>query len=290
MILCLSVVVLPVVIAQQPQPRPRPVPTLTSEDLLTTQPKVTPPPETDKAPKDNPKTSGPDVVGAVKEQKTKPAPSPEEKERQASEREWNEKFKKAEERLKDLERRADEGELEIGRLRNLQFSPTPQEAGTGAQINARIAELAKQVSSLRDEAKTAQAEVDALKQEGEAKKYREDAGSPKKEDGSPNAEYYSSRYAELQRDLSDAESRIQVIQLRINDLNTRIRKNTGGVDAKGNSTNSSDAFAIRRLRAALQEEQERMDEARKKAEDATRKIDELRREAAGAGIPVGEAK
>ena len=269
--------------AQQTQvtSKPRQTPTLTTGDVISVQPP---------APVREDKSAQAGAPAFTAEKKSAGKQSADDKIRAAAEGNWNEQLRKAREKVRLLEREADQSELEITRQRNLQFSAQAKDAGTGTWINARVAQLSQDVSSLRAEAKAARSEVDALVKEGEAEKYQEAALSPKTADGAPNPEYYHSRQAELMTDLSDAESHIQVLQLRINDLSSRIRKNTGGVDEKGKATNSSDAFAIRRLKTALQEEQKNLAEAQDKKAEAARKIEALRQQSATAGVDPGEVR
>jgi chromosome segregation ATPase len=252
------------------QSRPRPVPTLTNEDVT-----ASPEPGETAAP----------AKGKFAKPAAQTAAAPAQSK---DESDWNDRFRKAQEKAAGLERRADGVELEIARLRNQLFDATPKDAGAGNEISARMAQMSRQLQSLREEAKQAQAEVEALKQEGKEKQYKLAEGSAKLPDGSPNLSYYQSRQAELSQELRDADQRMQVIQLRINDLNTRIRKNSGGLDEKGRTSNTSDAFAIRRLKSALQEEQKKLEEIQEKKTETTRKLEELHRQAVNAGIRPGD--
>lgn len=253
--------------AQSAPARPRP--TLTTEDVLTTP-----------APRENAP-----VQAAAKQSAKADQTDPQQ---QQKENAWNEKLREAQTRAKELERRADSVELDISKLRNQLFDAAPKDAGDNAAISTRINQLAQQLQSLRAQAAKAEAEVDALKREGEEHQFQVNEGSPKLADGRPNLKYYQARMAELRQDLNDAINRQQVIQLRLNDLNTRIRKNSGGVDEKGRASNTSDALAVRRLKIALQEEQKKMAEAQDKKAEAIRKIEDLRREAVNAGIDPGD--
>jgi chromosome segregation ATPase len=268
-ILCLLLVLLTVDAAQQPDPKPPRVSGLATESIDTIQPM---PGATAAGVKRSP--AGTETIQR--------SVSEEDERKQKAEQEWNERLSTAQDKLRELERRADNAELEITRLRNAQFSSAPKDTNTDADINARVAELAGQVRTLREQAKNAQAEVDALKHEGEEKKYKRAEGSAKLSDGSPNVSYYQSRIAELRQELSAADTRIQVIQLRINDLSTRIRKNSGG--------DGSDVFALRRLKTSLQEEQKNLAEAQAKKAEAIGKIEELRRQAALAGVSPGDLR
>ncbi len=287
--ICLCLGLMITAVAQQSPAKPRPVPTLTSEDLITIQP-VAPRPAADLSKDKSALPSATGGSGPAKNKQSKETVSPEDKEKEAAEKAWSARLTAAQNKVRELERNADQAEIEITRLRNLQFSATAKEAETGGKINTQVAELAQRVRTLRDQVITAQSEVEALKSEGEAKEYKFTQGSSTLPDGRPDPTYYQSRSAELSQDLSDADSRIEVIQLRINDLNTRIRKNTGGLDGKGNATNGSDVFAIRRLKTALQEEQKKLAEVLDKKEASAKKLEDLRREAANAGVSEGSSQ
>ncbi len=199
------------------------------------------------------------------------------KEREAAERDWNERLRQARERVKDLERRADQAELEIVRLRNIQFSPAPQDAGTSARINRQVAELSALMRRLRAEAAVAQHEVNALLEEGEIKQFKLLSLSPTTETGEPNLNYYRQRFLELDTDLRDAEARAQVMRLRANDLRRRITINSV----------TGDNFFIGRLRDQLQETQQGLELARARIATLKQQLEDLHQRAHAAGVPPG---
>lgn len=245
-----------IAVAQQP---PRPRPTMTGDQVVIPPPAATP--------------------EASKTESAKTPPTQTDRQ-DTAEQLWNEKLAKLREKVKDLERRADQAELEINRLRNFQFSAEMRDAGTNAQINARVAELTDLAAKLRAEAKAAQSEIDALLDEGEAKKYKLALLSPTTKTGEPNLDYYKSRLGELQTELHDAEARAQVMQLRMNEIRLRIN---------GNAV-SGDNFFLGRLRSELQEAQEGFDKAQARIAAAKEKLEALRREASGAGVDLRELK
>lgn len=288
--LCFGFGLLTIVVAQEAKPKPRPMPILTTEDVITKQPFGTPTREAGSEAKDKALLSASKArTSAVEKKQTAKAGQQEKAENETAENEWNEKLRAAQQKVAELKRNADSKELEISRLRNQQFSATAKDAGDSAAINARAERLASEVRNLREEAARAQAEVAVLRQEGEQKEYKIAQESATRPDGSPNAGYYESRLTILKTELSDADTAMQVIQLRINDLTLRLRKNVGGLDEKGRRTNSSDVFAIRRLKTALQEEEQKLSEAQQKRAEAARQIEELQRAAALAGVNPGNA-
>ena len=281
----LSLAVLPVLFASPAavaqQPARRPMPTMTSDDLrpaaAPAMPDAGKPADPAKPTPADPKAATPSAQEAKKDD---PAAA-----------EWNEKLAKARERVKDFERRADQSELIITRLRNTQFSAAPQDAGLSGQINARVAELTNQVRLLRAEARAAQGEVDNLLNEGAAKGYEvKSLLSPTTKTGEANLEYYRARAAELRRELSDAEQRIQVLQFRINDLNLRMRKNSGGGTDSNGKRIGGDIYFINRLREELREAQNGLELAQARITAANQQFEELRRQASLAGVPPGELR
>lgn len=247
-------------VAQQP---PRTTPTMTGDQVV-----IPPPAATPEANKE-----------ANKTESAKP-PQTQDSSQDPAEKAWNEKLGKLREKVKDLERRADQAELEINRLRNFQFSAESRDAGTNTQINARVAELTELALKLRADAKAAQSEIDVLLAEGEAKKYKIAALSPTTKTGEPNLDYYKSRLGELQTELQDAQARAQVMQLRMNEIRLRIN---------GNAV-SGDNFFLGRLRSELQEAQEGFDKARARISAVGEKLAALRQQAREAGVDLSELK
>jgi chromosome segregation ATPase len=267
------------VAAQQP-PR-RPMPTLTDETAAPVKPAPPAPADASSAaasPATDPAKPAAPAGQKAEGQNADSAQTTDEQQRELAEKDWNEKLSKARERVKDLERRADQAELEVNRLRNFQFSAEPRDAGTNAQINARVAELNELARRLRAEAKTAQEEVDALLAEGAEKNYKIAKLSPTTKTGAVNLEYYESRFAELQSELRDAMARAQVMQLRINALRFRINDNA----------RTGDNFFLGRLRGELQEAEGGLEQAQLRMAAATGQLEELRRQARAAGVPLPE--
>jgi len=244
-------------LAQQP---PRPIPTMTGEQVSVPPPAVP--------------ASNANKAESVK------TPEAQDANQDAAEKAWNENLAKLRERVKELERRADQAELEVNRLRNFLFSAEPRDAGANGKALARSAELTDLAQKLRAEAKATQREVDELLAEGEAKKYKIATLSPTTKSGDPNLDYYQSRLAELQTELNDAQARAQVMQLRINELRLRINGNSG----------SGDSFFLGRLRDELDEAQKGLEKAQTRVAAALEKLEALRKQAREAGVELSELK
>jgi chromosome segregation ATPase len=193
---------------------------------------------------------------------------------------WNERLRKAREKIRDLERRADETEMEINRLNNFLRSAEPRSAKTHNQTAAQIADLNNLLRQLRADAAVAQDEADTILAEGAARKFKVESLSRTTSTGEPNPEYFRARMVELQNELLDAELRAQVIELRINDLNRRITINSV----------TGDNFFIGRLRDELQQAERGLEQARARIDAASRQLKELREQARAAGISLDALK
>jgi DNA repair exonuclease SbcCD ATPase subunit len=249
----------------------RPAPTLTTDEIIHSRIAPPSPPPGAKAGRGD---AGPRRADDAADT------TPEQRQRRAAEREWNERLRQARERLKDLQRRADGLELQINRLRNAQFDPTrPQPPEAGGRINAQVAELTAQVRTLRAEAREAEAAVDELLAEGREKNFEVETVELEKKDGGPNRAGYRKRYAELKTELDDATARAQVLQLRINDIYWERRRNEDG-----------DNFRLNRLRAEQTETAAELERTKARIAELTQEIARLEQQAALVGIAPGELR
>jgi hypothetical protein len=192
----------------------------------------------------------------------------------AAQQDWNERLRKARDKVKEMERRLDQTELEINRLRNFVFGAEPRSAKTQNQNITRIVELGAQMCLLREKVVTAQEEAYALLEDGVAKKFKVESLTPTTPSGEPNVVYYRIRFDELQRDRRDAELRAWVMQSRINDLNRRIILSLG----------TGDNFFIGKLRDELRQAEQGVELARARHTFISRQLDELREQARAAGF------
>ena len=138
---------------------------------------------------------------------------------QAAEQDWNTRLAEARERVRHCERRADETELAATQARNHLFHG---DANALNAHNARIAEWQTFAKAYRAEARAAQETVQRLLDEGREYGFQLATLSPTLKDGAPNVEYYRSRFLSLQRDLQDAQAHAEVLQQRVNRLQTAI--------------------------------------------------------------------
>lgn len=250
--------------------RAQQMPTLTTDDVIRA--RATEPPRST--------TKQPEAKSQAAAEKSEAQLTPAEKQRRADEHLWNERLRVARERQKDLARRADQVELQITRVRNLQMDPTtPHEPSDAGRYNVEIEQLNAQVKALRESAKAAQDEVDQLLSEGEAKGYEVETVSLEKKNGRPNLAGYRKRWGELQTELRDATARAEVLQLRINQIYGERRRNEGG-----------DNFYLNRLRAERADNEAELARVRARIAELTQELAQLRAKALAAGVPPGDLR
>lgn len=251
----------------QPQ---KPIPTLTSDDVIgakSATPAVAPPAKEDqKDPSE--KAASKDAV-AVAPVKSEEGP------KKKAEKEWNERLKKAQEKLSELERRADQTELQITQLRNQLFSATARAPEMNGQLNARISELNGLRNRLRAEAQIAQQGVDALQSEGQRNSYNVAGVVLTDEKGGANVQAYQSEYDKLQNELSDAQARVEVLQIRLNSIQSEVLK-------KGNGDN----FTLNRIRQEREQTTADLNDTRNRIEELKSRLQSHRQKAAASGVSL----
>ncbi|MBI3653166.1 MAG: hypothetical protein HY231_19230 [Acidobacteria bacterium] len=238
-------------------------PVITEKELLRIAPR----------PKSEPRANLPAAAKVAVEPES--ATTAEERRRNA-EMAWSIRLRIAQERARDLERRADATELEINRLQNRLFSGEPRPSKTQVEWIANIGELTRELRRLRGEAQIARAQVEELLDEGVAAGFRAYATTTalQLQEGMSAGQYYRTRDGELKTELSDTERRAEVMQLRINDLSRRILLNSG----------SGDEFYNARLRDRKTDLEVELSALLTREEYTNRKLDELRRQARAVGI------
>ncbi len=249
-----------------------PIPTLTSEDVIGTKQVISRPPatatETSKNPSQSEKASAKDAVSTV------PVKSAEDPKKKA-EKDWNERLKKAQEKLSELERRADQTELQMTQLRNQLFSVAAKAPEANSQLNASISELSGQRNRLRAEAQNAQQEFAILQAEGRNNSYQVIEASLVNEKGEPDVLAYQAEQEKLQSELRDAQTRVEVLQIRLNSVQGEVLK-------KGNGDN----FTLNRLRQERERTITELADTRAQIEELNSKLQSHRRKAIGAGVPL----
>jgi hypothetical protein len=199
-----------------------------------------------------------------------------EERRRIAEESWSLRLRITQEKVKELERRADVTEMEINRLKNVLYSGEPRPAKTHKELIAQVESQTAELRRLRAEAQIARTELADLLNEGTAAGFRtySTATALQLGRGMSAGQYYRTRYAESKTELVDAERRADIIQLRINDLSRRILLNSG----------SGDEFYNTRLRDMKSDLELELSEELARIDAVNRKIEELRRQARAAGI------
>ena len=247
--------------SQQAQAKKR-VPMLTTEDVVRERPQ-------------NEVVQGPTAEGTkeatppagTKGAKSDGKPDPE----QAA---WRSRVERARERAKAAQRSAEEAELRVNELRNrLGSSGTAQSRN---QTAAELDQMGQRVKELRAEARDAEADLQEALDQAKGKGFTEAAGpKPVAAGGRPNEDYYKTKFAKLNEAAQDAERRMQLYEIRVRDLTSRLNNTSG------------DRFSGGQVQQQLEEAQQQFTEARDARTRAQSDLDALLEEARRAGVPPG---
>jgi chromosome segregation ATPase len=259
----------PLVLAQARAP----LPTLTTDDVVGARP-TTPAPAVP-AKEDSKKVSPADKSAVKEVASSAPAKATDDARKQA-EKDWNERLKKAQATVSELERRADQTELQITQLRNQLFSATARGPEVNSQLTTRINELSALRNRLRAQAQLAQLDVAGLEAEGQRNAYQNSEAPLTNEKGEPDAQAFRAEYDKLQSELRDAQARVEVLQFRLNRAQAEVLK-------RGNGDN----FALNRLRQERDQVTTELQETRTRIEDVKNKLQAHQQKAAAAGVPLG---
>ena len=189
---------------------------------------------------------------------------------------WREKLKAARDRAQAVEHQADQTELDITGLRNKIGDPG-QDANSRNDLVAEMDSMGKKLADLRAEQEQAKGAVSALLDEGRDHGFTEAPEAGPTKDGAPNKDYYKTKYAELQQQLSDAQKKAEIYENRIRDINARISSDSRG----------GDNFAIGKLQQEKQTAQDSLDDAQAAVEKAQQDLNDLLEQARQAGVPPG---
>jgi hypothetical protein len=191
-----------------------------------------------------------------------------------AERAWNARLKIAQGAVKELARRADLTELEINRLKNILFSAERRSTQEHKGLIADIDSLTIEMRRLRAAAAAARVVVEEILDEGQAQGFRISSASLTDTAGSSNPVFYRSRYTELQNDLIDTQSRVEVLQLRANNLRRAILLNS----------RTGDEFYNNRVRENQRDTEEELNATQARLLALRDKIAELRQQARAVGV------
>ena len=209
----------------------------------------------------------------------------------AAERDWNARLLQARERVRDLEQRSHEADLAATQSRNNIFHPDAVALNAN---NARVAELKGNARAYRAEARAAQAAVNQLLDEGREYGFQIQSLSPTLKNGEPNLEYYRSRWLALQRDWQAVQARADVLQQRVNRLQTTINTNLNMPSSGARSgtlfypnNGAADGFYLNRLRDELGGLGGDYQATQARLAILTEQLEALREEGRRVGVPPG---
>ncbi len=193
----------------------------------------------------------------------------------ADEKNWNSKLLETQEREKNLERQANQTELEIAKLKNQLRSATARTTSEQEQLMARINQLAGHVSRLKAEADVAQKETDVVMKEGASQGYKLIPPTLTNEKGEPDANSYRNESARLQTEIQDAQSAIEVLQLQLNKIRAESIQKANG-----------DKFTLNRLKGEREKIEQEVENNQKKIEEAILKLKAHQQKASGLGVSL----
>jgi hypothetical protein len=264
--------------AQQPATDRQKPPRLTTDDVRP--PAEQPPPESKED------SAKPEETGKTRAVEPKAGQPNEATKVSAEESSWRDRVNKARDRAKELQRAAEEAELQVTALRN-DLGTSGESAKYRNETAAEITRAGQRVLELRSQARDAEDDLTQLVDYGKQKAFSEaEEPKPTAEEGKPNEQYYLAQFAKLTEALQTAERRIQLYDNRIRDLSQQISTNSGGRDKSGRST-GGDSFFMLQLQKDREEAQQKLDESRAGLAKAQADLDALRDEARRAGVPPG---
>src|SRR5262249_38230010 len=192
---------------------------------------------------------------------------------------WRERIAQARDKVKSLERAADDAELKRTQLRN-DLGTSGQTAKSRNETAADLEQTGQQVADLRKQARAAAADLADLEEYGREHKFSEAAGpSQTTADGRPNEDYYPQRYQKLMEAIKDADRRTQVYDNRVKEISQHILQNGG--------KNGGDNFYAAQLQQDREDAQSKLDEAKADRVKAEADLDALLEEARRAGVAPG---
>jgi hypothetical protein len=188
---------------------------------------------------------------------------------------WRDRVEKARAKAKAAQRTAEEGELRVNELRNRlgNSGGTPKDRN---QTAAELEQMGQRLKEMRAEARAAEAELQEALGQAKGKGFTEAEGpKPVADGGGPNEDYYKTRFAKLNEAVQDAERGMQLYDLRVRDLRSRL------------TNNSADRFSTGQVQEELEAAQQKLDQARNARTKAQSDLDALLDEARRAGVSPG---
>jgi hypothetical protein len=241
------------------------VPTLTTDDVV-----VLVAPVVNKTVSDEKKT---EVIDKATKEKKDTEKKPDEKDSSKAtgvekavanpdEKLWNENLARAKEKAAQYARQADLTELEINQLRNKLSSVQPSSPEQKRETLEKIAKLSKTLSEFKESAQLSQTEVVEVISNGKDKDYKVAEPKLTNEKGEVDKEAVSEQVNKNQREVADAQARIQLLELQLNKLHSQSNQN-------------GDRYKLNQINIEREQVKQEIEKMKSKISEATAKIENL---------------
>lgn len=244
----------------------RPVPSLTTDDIV--------------SPSTSPASGSPTKAGEAEKGTAGSSSSPA-KDKQAAQKaqaknaeaaitetEWNAKVKQAQERAAELDRRADQGELEINDLRNFLKSAKERTPEANQQVLEQINKIADAVRQLKAASASAREDLSHLMKDGGEAGFKVSEKPLVDSSGKPDLSAIQEESEKARQEIKDAQARIDLLQVQLN-----------GVQAGIYKAQTADNFALGKLRQDRERISDDIERNRLKIAELNSKLNEMQQKA-----------
>lgn len=244
----------------------RPVPSLTTDDIVSpsTSPASGSPTKAGEAEKGTAGSSS----SPAKDKQAAQKPQAENAEAAITETEWNAKVKQAQERTAELDRRADQGELEINDLRNFLKSAKERTPEANQQVLEQINKIADAVRQLKAASASAREDLTHLMKDGGEAGFKVSEKPLVDSSGKPDLSAIQEESEKARQEIKDAQARIDLLQVQLN-----------GVQAGIYKAQTADNFALGKLRQDRERISDDIERNRLKIAELNSKLNDMQQKA-----------
>lgn len=176
---------------------------------------------------------------------------------------WNETLQRAKEKAAQLARQFDQTELEINQLRNKLSSAQPGSPEQKRETLEKIAILSKTLSELKESAQSSQSEVAEAIAGGKEKEYKVAEPKLTNEKGEIDNQAVSEQVSKNQQEVTDAQARIQLLELQLNKLHSQSNQN-------------GDRYKLNQINIEREQVKQEIEKMKSKITEAAAKIETLK--------------
>ena len=244
----------------------RPVPSLTTDDIVSpsTSPASGSPTKAGEAEKGTAGSSS----SPAKDKQAAQKPQAKNAEAAITETEWNAKVKQAQERTAELDRRADQGELEINDLRNFLKSAKERTPEANQQVLEQINKIADAVRQLKAASASAREDLTHLMKDGGEAGFKVSEKPLVDSSGKPDLSAIQEESEKARQEIKDAQARIDLLQVQLN-----------GVQAGIYKAQTADNFALGKLRQDRERISDDIERNRLKIAELNSKLNDMQQKA-----------